>query len=251
MIAVTGAPVQVLINGESRPQWSRLRLEAGDELSFGIIEGGTRFYIAFSGGVDVPVVMGSRSTYALGTLGGFQGRKLEVGDVIPIGAPQTVPQGSTIAEEHRPNFSTSQQVRIVLGLYDHSLTEQGLRNLTEEEWTLTPVADRMGLRYDGPGVEWMQKKQPFGAGSDPSNIVDATMQWAPFRSREGLSRSSCTETPSPEAGSGWWPLSSAPIWTRSHGPLPARRPDSNPWTWTRRSPPGVSAELPSRRLLLP
>ncbi|WP_146341243.1 biotin-dependent carboxyltransferase family protein [Nesterenkonia sp. NBAIMH1] len=172
-IAVTGAPVQVLINGESRPQWSRLRLEAGDELSFGIIEGGTRFYIAFSGGVDVPVVMGSRSTYALGTLGGFQGRKLEAGDVIPIGAPQTVPQGSTIAEEHRPNFSTSQQVRIVLGLYDHSLTEQGLRNLTEEEWTLTPVADRMGLRYDGPGVEWMQKEQPFGAGSDPSNIVDA------------------------------------------------------------------------------
>jgi allophanate hydrolase subunit 2 len=41
------------------------------------------------------------------------------------------------------------------------------------DWTLTPVADRMGLRYSGPGVEWIEREQPFGAGQDPSNIVDA------------------------------------------------------------------------------
>jgi urea carboxylase len=40
-------------------------------------------------------------------------------------------------------------------------------------WTLTPVADRTGLRYSGPEVEWEPRQQPFGAGSDPSNIVDA------------------------------------------------------------------------------
>ena len=43
----------------------------------------------------------------------------------------------------------------------------------DSAWTLTPVADRMGLRYDGPGVEWADKPRPFGAGQDPSNIVDA------------------------------------------------------------------------------
>ena len=59
------------------------------------------------------------------------------------------------------------------GLYDHLLTDEGRRRLVEEEWKLTPVADRMGLRFEGPGVEWIQRRQPFGAGSDPSNIVDA------------------------------------------------------------------------------
>lgn len=172
-VAVTGAPIEVKVNGETCEQWTRIHLDAGDTLSFGVIQGGARFYVAFAGGVDVPVVMGSRSTYPLGGLGGFEGRKLEAGDVLPIGSAGPLPQVDTVAPEHRPEFSTSQEVRVMLGLYDHRLTEQGVQNLTEKEWTLTPVADRMGMRYDGPGVEWKEREQPFGAGSDPSNIVDA------------------------------------------------------------------------------
>ena len=48
-----------------------------------------------------------------------------------------------------------------------------MATLLESTWTLTPVADRTGLRYSGPEVEWKARQQPFGAGSDPSNIVDA------------------------------------------------------------------------------
>lgn len=176
VIAVTGAPVEVKVNGEPRPQWSRLLLKAGDQLSFGVIQGGTRYYIAVQGGVDVPEVLGSRSTYSLGGIGGFKGRKLEAGDVVPVGAPLNggkLPQTGTVPEEFRPVYSKSQEVRIVLGLYDHRLTEEGLGNLLDEEWKVTPVADRMGLRYSGPGVKWKEREQPFGAGSDPSNIVDA------------------------------------------------------------------------------
>lgn len=172
-VAVTGAPVEVRVNGEARPLWARLSLEPGDELSFGIINGGARFYVSFAGGVDVPVVMGSRSTYPLGSLGGYEGRKLEGGDVVEVGGASELPAGESIAEEHRPVFDAEQRIRIILGLYDHRLTEEGLKNLVEEEWMLTPVADRMGMRYDGPGVEWKEREQPFGAGSDPSNIVDA------------------------------------------------------------------------------
>ncbi|HZZ45866.1 MAG TPA: biotin-dependent carboxyltransferase family protein [Pseudonocardia sp.] len=172
-VAITGAPVPVKINGQDSPAWTRLTLAQGDEISFGYIGGGSRFYIAFSGGVDVPLVLGSRSTYPLGVMGGFQGRKLDAGDVVPIGPPRTPPPGSVVGENHRPTFSREQRVRIMLGLYDHRLTEKGLANLVGEEWTLTPVADRAGLRYDGPGVEWHERVQPFGAGSDPSNIVDA------------------------------------------------------------------------------
>ena len=89
VVAVTGAPVEVKVNGESRPQWTRLQLKAGDELSFGVIRGGTRYYIAVQGGIDVPEVLGSRSTYSLGAIGGFQGRKLEAGDQVPVGARST------------------------------------------------------------------------------------------------------------------------------------------------------------------
>lgn len=176
LIAVTGAPVEVKVNGTPRPEWTRLHLNAGDELSFGVIQGGTRYYIAVQGGLDVPEVLGSRSTYSLGTIGGFHGRKLEAGDQVPVGKPLNggaLPVADTVPEEFRPVFEKEQTVRIVLGLYDHLLTDEGLDNLLNGEWKLTPVADRMGLRYSGPGVKWKERKQPFGAGSDPSNIVDA------------------------------------------------------------------------------
>lgn len=172
-IAVTGAPVAVSINGQPRDTWSRLSLRAGDRLSFGLISGGTRFYIAFSGGIDVPLVLGSRSTYTRGALGGFQGRKLEPGDVVPVGPRRSPPPRETITAEHRPLFDREQTVRVMLGLYDHRLTDEGLVNMTRGTWTLTPVSDRAGLRYDGPGVTWRERAQPFGAGSGFSNIVDA------------------------------------------------------------------------------
>jgi biotin-dependent carboxylase-like uncharacterized protein len=175
VVAITGAPVDVKVNGTSVPQWTRLQLRAGDELSFGVIQGGTRYYIAVQGGIDVPEVLGSRSTYSLGGIGGFQGRKLESGDQVPVGNPladREPPDVDTLPEDFRPAFVKEQTVRVVLGLYDHRLTEEGLDNLLTKKWTLTPVADRMGLRYSGPGVEWKDREQPFGAGSDPSNIVD-------------------------------------------------------------------------------
>lgn len=172
-MAVTGAPVEVRVNGEPRAEWERIDLQPSDRVSFGIIGAGMRYYIAFAGGVDVPEILGSRSTYQAGELGGFHGRKLQAGDEVPVGDAHELPSLTRLDEPHRPKFGGSQQVRVMLGLYDHRLTDEGRAALTEEEWTLTPVADRQGLRYDGPGVSWIEREQPFGAGSDPSNIVDA------------------------------------------------------------------------------
>ncbi|MEF3120543.1 biotin-dependent carboxyltransferase family protein [Kocuria flava] len=173
-IAVAGAQVAVLVNGQEQPPWTRLELAEGDAVTFGVVRGGARFYLAVRGGVDVPEVLGSRSTYAIGRLGGMGGRKLEAGDVVPVGRPTgELPAVAELPESLRPALGGAQELRIVWGLYDHLLTEEGRRRLVEEEWRLTPVADRMGLRYEGPGVEWIQREQPFGAGSDPSNIVDA------------------------------------------------------------------------------
>lgn len=175
VLAVTGAPVDVFVNGTPAAQYERLDLKAGDELRFGVIKGGTKYFIAVHGGIDVPAVLGSRSTYPIGAIGGVNGRALAAGDRVPVGVgvDNGLPPLQSIAENDRPAFSKEVRVRVLLGLYDHNLSERGLENLLESEWTLTPVADRMGLRYQGPGVEWKERKQPFGAGQDPSNIVDA------------------------------------------------------------------------------
>ncbi|GAA2185766.1 biotin-dependent carboxyltransferase family protein [Leucobacter alluvii] len=175
VIAVTGAPVEVLVNGEPARQNARLVLEAGDELSFGMLRGGSKFFVSVAGGIDVPRVLGSRSTYPIGKLGGFEGRAVQAGDVLPVGEamPRELAVMESIPEDLLPTYDREVAVRIMLGLYDHKLTEEGLANLTGADWTLTPVADRMGLRFDGPGAEWKREEQPFGAGQDPSNITDA------------------------------------------------------------------------------
>lgn len=173
-IAITGAPVEIFLNGISQPSWTRIHLKPDDEISFGDLKEGIRFYIAVRGGIDVPMVLGSRSTYQLGRLGGLDGRKLQEGDILEIAEPQRpLPQLLYLAEKLRPTFSKEQEVRVLLGLYDHYLTEEGRRRLLEQEWELTATSDRMGLRYQGPGVEWAERETRFGAGSDPSNIVDA------------------------------------------------------------------------------
>lgn len=175
VVAITGAPVDVFVNDELRPQWERLELNAGDEVRFGVIKGGTKYFVAVQGGIDVPAVLGSRSTYPIGRIGGVEGRALIAGDVVMVGSPvdNGLATRQSIPEHLRPEFSKEVSVRVMVGLYDYKLTDEGLRRLLKEEWTLTPVADRMGMRYDGPGVEWKDEPRPFGAGQDPSNIVDA------------------------------------------------------------------------------
>ena len=172
VVAVTGAQAPVFINGTAAPSWESLQVAAGDVLSFGIFTGGARIYIAVAGGLNVPIVLGSRSHYALGAIGGFEGRNLLAGDSIPIGQLAGTP-GRAVPEDMRPVHSREVDVRIVLGLYDFRLSENGLSALIDKPWQLTTVADRIGFRYAGNTLEWVPREQPFGAGSDPSNITDA------------------------------------------------------------------------------
>ena len=84
-MAVTGATMEVSVNGQTVPQWTGIDLAEGDSVSCGFATAGTRSYLAFSGGVDVPRVLDSRSTYSLGKIGGHLGRALAAGDTVPIG----------------------------------------------------------------------------------------------------------------------------------------------------------------------
>lgn len=173
VIAVTGAELPPRINGEDRPLWESFPVEAGDVLDFGFVKAGARGYVAVSGGIEVPLVLGSRSTHAVGGLGGLQGRQLAAGDVLPIGDTGRAAPGRALPPELRPTMSKEVEVRVVMGLYDHLLAPAGRKNFLTTTWTLTPVADRVGFRYTGSELELTERSAPFGAGQDPSNIVDA------------------------------------------------------------------------------
>jgi biotin-dependent carboxylase-like uncharacterized protein len=173
VVAVAGASMVPRVNGAERPVWESFAVAAGDVLDFGYLTAGARAYIAVSGGVDVPEVLGSRSTYGLGALGGFAGRPLTTGDRLPVGASAGAATGRSVPADLRPVLSKDVEVRVVMGLYDHRLTAAGRESFLGSTWTLTPVADRIGFRYSGAELETVDREPPFGAGQDPSNIVDA------------------------------------------------------------------------------
>jgi biotin-dependent carboxylase-like uncharacterized protein len=174
VVAVTGASMVPKVGGEERPLWESFAVSAGDVLTFGYLTAGARAYVSVAGGIDVPEVLGSRSTYALGALGGFGGRPVAAGDRLPVGrAGAGAVPGRSVPADLRQVPGKDVEVRVVMGLYDHRLTAEGRARFLDTTWTLTPVADRIGFRYSGPELETVPREAPFGAGQDPSNIVDA------------------------------------------------------------------------------
>ncbi|MBR0815223.1 biotin-dependent carboxyltransferase [Bradyrhizobium diazoefficiens] len=176
LIAVTGAELPPKLDGEPRETWTSFKVKRGQKLSFDFLKQGARGYIAIAGGIDVPLVLGSRSTYALGALGGFKGRKLEAGDELPIGkASFPVKDGRTVAKELRGlPAAMPTELRVMPGLYWHRITETAGVGFFGDTWKVAPEADRIGYRFKGgKPLEFVPREPPFGAGSDPSNITDA------------------------------------------------------------------------------
>lgn len=174
VIAVTGAEMPPKINGEEAATWEAMRVNEGDVLSFDYLKNGARSYLAVAGGIDVPVFMHSRSTYTLIGLGGHEGRALQEGDELGLGeAPNGGSQvGKRVDEDHIPRYAKETELRVIIGLASYRLTEESMKEFLEVEWTVTPDADRVGYRYRGGELGFVEREQPAGAGSDPANVVD-------------------------------------------------------------------------------
>ena len=174
-VAVTGAESSVSLNGDAVETWTTLQVGPGDVLGFGMIGAGARPYIAISGGVDVPPYLGSRSTYTLTGIGGFEGRKLADGDELVLGdatADGVVAPGTSLPDTLRPDLGLAKTVRTVVGLCSYRLTEGALESFLGTQWKVTKDADRVGYRLRGGSLDFVEREQPFGAGSDPANVVD-------------------------------------------------------------------------------
>jgi len=174
VIAVTGAEMPIRIDGVDKPSWSALKIKAGQVLSFGYLQKGARIYIAISGGLDVPLALGSRATYPIGALGGYKGRAIAQGDELPLGEAALASEGRAVPENLRRRPGLPAELRVVPGLYCRRLVEESQRSFFDDPWKVAPEADRMGYRFrGGRPLKFVAREQPFGAGSDPSNIVDA------------------------------------------------------------------------------
>ncbi|MEA2440656.1 MAG: hypothetical protein QOH76_2080, partial [Thermoleophilaceae bacterium] len=172
VIAVTGAEMGPKLNGEPISSWRSYAAKAGDVVSFGYIRSGARAYLATAGGIDVPPYVGSRATYTLCGLGGFEGRALQAGDVVPIGGGVEGTPGAELPADLRPRIDGAIELRVVVGLASYRLDPESLETFLSTSWTVTPDANRVGYRFRGESLAFVDREPPPGAGNDPSNVVD-------------------------------------------------------------------------------
>ena len=137
-------------DGQSREagNWRSHALDAGEILVTGNLRGGIG-YLAVHGGFDLPAVLGSRSTYARAGLGGIDGRALQAGDCIGVGA------GGTSISLRLPQVPRLPDgpLRVIAGPQREHFTDAAWERFISEEFTVSRAADRMGLRLEGPRID--------------------------------------------------------------------------------------------------
>lgn len=153
LIAVGGADLRLRVHGQSLPCWMAIFVRRGWEIGFEGRRSGCRAYLAVAGGIDVPPVMGSRSTYLRGGFGGFQGRALRAGDVLPVGAPAlslTDRAGRRLPARARPPYRSSPILEVILGPQNDRFADEGIAAFLSGEYAVGQTSDRMGYRLEGP-----------------------------------------------------------------------------------------------------
>lgn len=175
-IALTGAQVELKLDGVPQPLWTRISLRAGQSVTIGPMTKGSRGYLAVLGGIDVPVELGSRSTYTTIGFGGHEGRPLAAGDRLKIGASaDTAHSGSdtsSLPAKFRPALDSHVEIAVVPGLCHYRFTAESVTRFFSSTFTVSHEANRTGYRLSGPHMEFEPREPPFGAGDDPSNVVN-------------------------------------------------------------------------------
>jgi biotin-dependent carboxylase-like uncharacterized protein len=166
------APIEVLPagggTGRRVPAWQSMSLNKGESIRIGALSGAAIGYLAVEGGFDVAPVLGSQSTFVRGGLGGFDGRALQAGDVLPLKRARA----EALEERMLPpaDLRPPKRFRVVFGPQDDYFTEQGRRTLLESAFTVSPASDRMGMRLAGPALEHAKGYNIVSDGIAPGSI---------------------------------------------------------------------------------
>src|SRR5665648_627101 len=156
VIGITGADFNPTINNSPAPIWEALEVKKGDNISFNPVKNGCRSYLLVAGGIDVPIILGSKSTYVRGKIGGLKGRPLRKADIISIGKPNQELQniiGRKAASIDIPDYHEENEIRVMLGPQDDYFTKDGLHAFLNSFYEITVNSDRMGYRLKGHKIE--------------------------------------------------------------------------------------------------
>ena len=152
--ALTGGNLAPHLDDVPLKSWRAFRVRAGSRLSFHGMQDGMRAYLAVAGGIDVPEVMGSRSTYIPSGFGGFEGRALEKHDILAAFTPDGEYRARYMYAEHDvPTYGDIHPLRVVLGPQLEAFTTQGIETLLNSNYEIALDSDRMGYRLDGPALQ--------------------------------------------------------------------------------------------------
>ncbi|WP_028612404.1 biotin-dependent carboxyltransferase family protein [Paenibacillus harenae] len=166
IVAVCGGDLSAELDGGLLPLWRPVYVNEGSVLRLGTSVSGCRAYLAAAGGFDVPEVMGSRSTYLRGAVGGFEGRALKAGDELSVRQPGEnaerirqllTPEPGEDAQIrwHAGHFAIAgsgeeQIVRAVPGTHFHLFTSKSRAAFFSQAFRIGIQSDRMGCRLEGP-----------------------------------------------------------------------------------------------------
>ena len=173
-VAVCGAEAPLTLDDEPVALWESRPARAGSELRIGVAPGPVfRIYVAISGGIDVPPLFGSRATYTMGALGGFEGRALGAGDRLPLAQADGNGGAARFKESARPAYAREWEVRAMRGPQSAPdfLTEADLATFFGRPWPVDRNSNRTGIRLESHKFEWARRSGGI-AGGHPSNILD-------------------------------------------------------------------------------
>ncbi len=184
--ALGGADHGALLQMPGRPPWkpppgTAVVAPEGSVLRFTGPPAGLRAYLAVAGGIAVPEVMGSRSTYQLAGFGGLEGRSLRRGDLLHVGP------GSPGAREHRflpeavrPPQRGTLRLRISLGPQDDCFTPDCLEELPDLRFKVSGDSNRMGVRLEGPALTHVPGRNEIVSDASPPGAVQVPASGRPI-----------------------------------------------------------------------
>lgn len=173
VVAVAGARFALTVDGRAVPMLEPVHVAAGGRLRFGARTAGSRAYLAFAGGIEVPPILGSRATHVPSAMGGYKGRALAAGDRLRIGAARSrPPRPRTPPPALPPDHG---RLRVLPGPQHDRFVDAALDALQSAPYALEPNSDRMGYRLSGPSLvhrdaaDIISDATPFGALQVPAS----------------------------------------------------------------------------------
>jgi len=172
VVAVAGADLVATLNGEPLPMWMSVYLATGRRIAFERRRSGARAYLALAGGVDAPVVLGSRSTYLPGSFGGLDGRALQMDDLIrpvPGRSQRDLVRLAGCAWPAAVDYTPL--IRILSCQHARDLLPSAdVASLTAHPWRVGAASNRIGVRLEGPPIRASQSRDVASFGVFPGVI---------------------------------------------------------------------------------